>query len=160
MATIKSEIEGGDPPEGMPPAELMILHDPEGERSLAIVIFDNEDDYRKGDEILDAMPAAGHAGQRTSVTKYDVAVRMNDVVRASLRPRGRRGGRSAGRRRGRSPARTARRRPRGRAGAGSRRCGSRRALRPRSGSCCASRIAARAESSGSPPSASAMRPAQ
>jgi hypothetical protein len=72
---IKSRIEGGEPPEGMPPAELVILHDPEAERSLAIVFFDNEDDYQKGHEVLNAMPGPETPGQRTSVTKYDVAVR-------------------------------------------------------------------------------------
>ena len=73
---LKSEIEGGEPPEGMPPAELLILHDPEAERSLAIVIVDSEDDYRKAHEILDSMPTPDTPGQRTSVAKYDVAVRM------------------------------------------------------------------------------------
>jgi len=77
IAEIKSRMESGDPPEGMPPAELMILHDPESERSLAIVVFDNEDDYRKGDEILSSMPGPETPGQRTAVTKYDVAVRAN-----------------------------------------------------------------------------------
>jgi hypothetical protein len=77
MANMKSEIEGGEPPEGMPSSELLILHDPEAERSLAIVIFDNEEDYRKGHEILDAMPASDTPGSRTSVTKYDVAHRMS-----------------------------------------------------------------------------------
>ena len=75
MADLKNRIEGGDPPEGMPPAELLILHDPEGERSLSIILFDNEDDYRKADEILGSMPTPDTPGQRTSVTKYDVAVR-------------------------------------------------------------------------------------
>ena len=77
IAEIKSRIDSGEPPEGMPPAELMILHDPEGERSLAIVVFDNEDDYRKGDEILSSMPGPDTPGQRTAVNKYDVAVRGN-----------------------------------------------------------------------------------
>jgi hypothetical protein len=77
IAEIKSRIEDGDPPEGMPPAELTILHDAEGDRALAIVVFDNEDDYRKGDEILSSMPGPETPGQRTSVTKYDVAVRAN-----------------------------------------------------------------------------------
>jgi hypothetical protein len=77
IAEIKSRIEGGEPPEGMPPAELMILHDPEGERALAIVTVDNEDDYRKAHEILDSMPGPETPGQRMSVTKYDVAVRAN-----------------------------------------------------------------------------------
>jgi hypothetical protein len=77
MRAMKGEIEGGEPPEGMPSSELLILHDPDAERSLAIVIFDNEDDYRKGDEILDAMPASDTPGSRTSVTKYNVAHRMS-----------------------------------------------------------------------------------
>lgn len=75
IAELKSRVEGGEPPEGMPASELLVLHDPEGERSLAILIFDNEDDYRKGHEVLDAMPAPDTPGRRTSVTKYDVAVR-------------------------------------------------------------------------------------
>jgi hypothetical protein len=41
-----------------------------------VVFFDNEDDYRRGDAALSAMPAADTPGQRTSVTKYDVAIRM------------------------------------------------------------------------------------
>lgn len=77
MAEMKSEIEGGEPPEGMPSGELLILHDPDAEQSLAIVIFDNEDDYRKGDEILDAMPTSDTPGNRRSVTKYNVAHRMS-----------------------------------------------------------------------------------
>jgi len=77
MAEMKSQIESGGPPEGMPSSEFLILHDPDAEQSLAIVIFENEDDYRKGDEILDAMPASDTPGQRTSVTKYNVAHRMS-----------------------------------------------------------------------------------
>lgn len=77
IAEIKSRIESGEPPEGLPPSELMILHDPEGERSLAIVVFDNEEDYRKGDEILSSMSGPETPGQRTSVSKYDVALRAN-----------------------------------------------------------------------------------
>lgn len=76
MAELAREIEEGGSPEGMPSAELMILHDPEGERALAVVLFDSEDDYRKGEAVLDAMPAEGVPGRRTSVTKYDIAVRM------------------------------------------------------------------------------------
>jgi hypothetical protein len=77
IAALKSQVESGEPPEGMPASELLVLHDPDGERSLAIVIVDNEDDYRKADEILDAMPTPDTPGQRTSVSKYDVAIRMN-----------------------------------------------------------------------------------
>ena len=41
-----------------------------------ILFFETEDDYRRGDEILNAMPAGDTPGRRTSVTKYDVPIRM------------------------------------------------------------------------------------
>jgi hypothetical protein len=77
MQELKREMEGGQPPEGMPSSELLVMHDPDAQQSLVVVIFDNEDDYKKGDEILSAMPAPDTPGQRTSVRKYDVAMRMN-----------------------------------------------------------------------------------
>jgi hypothetical protein len=75
---MKGEIEGGERPENLPATEVIVLHDPEAEKSLAIVFFDNEDDYRQGDETLSAMPAGDTPGSRLSVTKYDVAIRMSD----------------------------------------------------------------------------------
>ena len=76
MEEMDREMRDGQPPEGFPAAELVVLHDPEAETSLAIVIFDTEDDYKRGDEVLNAMPAGDTPGQRTSVTKYNVATRM------------------------------------------------------------------------------------
>lgn len=76
MQELKREMEGGDPPEGFPPAEFVLLHDADADKSLVVILFESEDDYRKGDEILNAMPAGDTPGQRTSVTKYDVAMRM------------------------------------------------------------------------------------
>jgi hypothetical protein len=76
MQEMQREMEGGDPPEGMPSSELLVLHDGDAEQSLVVIIFENEDDYKKGDEILSAMPAGDTPGQRTSVKKYDVAMRM------------------------------------------------------------------------------------
>jgi len=78
MDEMGKEMEGAPPPEGFPPAEIIALHDPDAEKSLVVIVFDNEDDYRKGDEILDAMPSGDTPGTRTSVTKYDVAVRMKN----------------------------------------------------------------------------------
>jgi hypothetical protein len=69
-------MQEGERPEGLPATEMIVLHDPDAERSVAIVFFDNEDDYEQGDATLNAMPAGDTPGQRTSVTKYDVAVRM------------------------------------------------------------------------------------
>jgi hypothetical protein len=76
MDELNSRMESGDPPEGMPSAELIVLHDADAEKSIAIVIFDSEEDYTKGDEILGNMPTGDTPGTRTSVTKYNVATRM------------------------------------------------------------------------------------
>ena len=74
---LEREIREGERPEGLPASEMMLLHDPESEKSLAIIFFDNEDDYRQGDETLSAMDTGDTPGTRTSVTKYDVALRMS-----------------------------------------------------------------------------------
>jgi hypothetical protein len=76
MEELRREIGEGGRPDEVPATEIMILHDAEGERSLAILFFATEDDYRKGDAALDAMPAGDTPGSRTSVTKYEVAIRM------------------------------------------------------------------------------------
>jgi hypothetical protein len=78
MAEMAANIEGNEQPEGLNATEMMILHDPEAQRALAIVFFDSEEDYQKGHEILDSMPTADTPGQRTSVTKHQVAVRMKN----------------------------------------------------------------------------------
>ena len=70
------EMEGQDQPEGLNATEFVVLHDGEADKSLVILFFDNEDDYKRGDELLNAMPTSDTPGRRTSVTKYDVAVRM------------------------------------------------------------------------------------
>lgn len=73
---MREEMSGEAPPDEIPASEVIILHDPDAERSLAIVFFETEDDYRRGDAALDAMPAGDTPGSRTGVTKYDVAIRM------------------------------------------------------------------------------------
>ena len=73
---MKREMSEGGPPEGFPNGELIALHDPETEKSLVVLIFENDDDYQRAHEILDAMPAGDTPGRRTSVTKYDVFQRM------------------------------------------------------------------------------------
>jgi hypothetical protein len=73
---MQREMREGERPEGLPATEIVVLHDPETERSLVILFFDTEDDYRQGDEVLNAMPADETPGQRTSVTRYEVAIRM------------------------------------------------------------------------------------
>ncbi len=72
---LEREIGEGPPPE-LPAREIVVLHDPEGEKSLVILFFDSEDDYKRGDETLNAMSTDDTPGQRTSVARYDVAIRM------------------------------------------------------------------------------------
>lgn len=76
MQQLAREVQEGDQPEDVPAAEVIMLHDPEGERSLVILFFESEDDYRRGDDVLNAMPAEDTPGRRSSVTKYSVASRM------------------------------------------------------------------------------------
>jgi hypothetical protein len=76
MQEMDREMSEGQPPEGFPQAEMIALHDAEAEQSMVIILFENEDDYRRGDEILDAMPADETPGRRASVRKFDVAMRM------------------------------------------------------------------------------------
>ncbi len=79
MAEMQKEMEGGSGrPENVPAKEIVVLHDPESDKSLVILFFDSDDDYRRGDEALNAMPTTDTPGQRTSVTKYQVAFRMTD----------------------------------------------------------------------------------
>jgi len=76
MAALKNRIETDGQPEGLNSPELLLLHDPDSEQALAVLFFDNEDDYAAGDAILNAMPSDETPGQRAAVTKYHVAARM------------------------------------------------------------------------------------
>jgi len=76
IAEMQREMQAGDQPENVPAKEIVVLHDPESQKSLVILFFETDDDYQRGDEVLDAMPASDTPGERTSVAKYQVAVRM------------------------------------------------------------------------------------
>ena len=73
---LKRQMEDGQPPADIPVKEMIMLHDAEAEKSLVILFFENEDDYRRGDEALNAMPTNDTPGRRASIAKYDVALHM------------------------------------------------------------------------------------
>ena len=75
IAQLKQNVESGERPENLPATEMIILHDPEGQKSIAIMFFENDADYQKGHEVMEAMPSDETPGRRTSVARYDVAVR-------------------------------------------------------------------------------------
>lgn len=76
MDEMRRQMEEGPPPEDLPDGELIVLHEPDSEKTLVVFIFETDDDYQRAHEILDAMPTEDTPGQRTSVTKYQVAHRM------------------------------------------------------------------------------------
>lgn len=74
---MKQRMQSGEPPEGMPPMELVWLHDAAGQKSLVIQFFDSQSDLEQAAQVLEAMPADETPGQRTSVTQYEVAHRQS-----------------------------------------------------------------------------------
>jgi hypothetical protein len=62
-------------PDDIPATEIVMLYDADAEKSLVILFFDNEDDFERADQTLSAMPADDTPGRRTTVGRYDVAVR-------------------------------------------------------------------------------------
>jgi hypothetical protein len=76
MAQMRQEMESSEQPDEVPATEIVVLHDSQADKALVVLFFDNEEDYRRADEYLDAMPSSDTPGQRSSVTKYDVAFRM------------------------------------------------------------------------------------
>jgi len=73
---MRGDMEGEQPPEGLPAKEMIVLHDADAERSVVLVFFDTEDDYRQGDAVLNAMPTGDTPGRRVSVEKYEVPIRV------------------------------------------------------------------------------------
>jgi hypothetical protein len=76
MEEMKRQMDEGGRPDDVPATEIVVLHDPDSEKSLVVLFFDSEEAYARGDAILDAMPRGDTPGQRTSISKYEVALRM------------------------------------------------------------------------------------
>jgi hypothetical protein len=75
IAQMQEQMQG-DPPEEIDAKEMMVLHDADGDKAIAILLFDSEDAYQRADAFLDAMPAGDTPGSRTSVERYDVPIHM------------------------------------------------------------------------------------
>lgn len=75
VAQVASEIENDPQPDDIPATEILMLHDPGAARSLVIMFFENEEDYRRGDATLNAMTPGETPGRRAAVDKYEVALR-------------------------------------------------------------------------------------
>ena len=71
---MKQQI-GEGPPDDIPAKEIVMLYDADAQKAVVVVFFDNQEDYDRADATLSAMPADETPGQRTSVGRYEVAVR-------------------------------------------------------------------------------------
>jgi hypothetical protein len=50
MAEMQREMQdSGERPDNVPANEIVVLHDPEAEKSLVILFFETEADYKQGD---------------------------------------------------------------------------------------------------------------
>jgi hypothetical protein len=76
MEEVVRQIREDPRPDDIPASEFVMLHDPDSDTALALLFFDDEDAYRRGDEALNAMPADETPGRRTSVARYRVVGRM------------------------------------------------------------------------------------
>jgi hypothetical protein len=74
IAEMKERMSG-DRPDDIPASEVVLLYDAEAQKSVVVLFFENESDYETADATLSAMPADDTPGQRSSVGKYEVAVR-------------------------------------------------------------------------------------
>lgn len=67
--------EKGGPPEGVPSKGLLLLHDADAGKAMAIALFETEADYEEGDRTLSEMSPPGDGfGQRVAVEKFEVAI--------------------------------------------------------------------------------------
>ena len=60
----------------IPATEILMLHDDEAGKSIVVLFFDSKDDYQRGDAALNAMEPGETPGRRTSIGKYQVAIRQ------------------------------------------------------------------------------------
>jgi hypothetical protein len=77
ISQVRNNVESGNPPPGLEGARgmMMLVNRKEG-KGMGVVLFDSEEDLRRGDEALSNMNPGG-GGRRTSVEVYEVAVRVD-----------------------------------------------------------------------------------
>jgi hypothetical protein len=75
VAELKARIDSDPRPEEIPATEIVMLHDKAAAAAVVVMFFDTDADYEKGDAALGAMDPGETPGRRTSVGKYDVAIR-------------------------------------------------------------------------------------
>ena len=73
--SVRGDVESGNRPPGLEGAkEMMMLVNRDSGKSVGVILFDSEEELRRGDEALNNMSPGG-GGKRLSVELYEVAVR-------------------------------------------------------------------------------------
>ncbi len=73
ITMVRAEVVGGETPEGLEGARMLMLVNRETGKGLGVTLFDSEEAMRRGDAALNAMnPGTGEA--RSSVEFYEVPV--------------------------------------------------------------------------------------
>ena len=78
MAEMQKEMEGSERPDDVPAKEIVVLHDPESDKSLVIRLLRQRGRLPARRRGAQRDAGTDTPGQRTSVTKYQVAFRMTD----------------------------------------------------------------------------------
>jgi hypothetical protein len=76
LDALRQRVEEQGQPDGMNATDFVVLFDPDSGKSISVVLFDSAEDYERGSAILDGVPRDDAPGQRTSVDRYEVAIRM------------------------------------------------------------------------------------
>jgi hypothetical protein len=76
IATTQRYVAGGRMPEGIPAIGFLMLVDREAGKVVEILLFDTEEDLRRGDETMDSYAPGEGSMHRVSVERFDVPVRL------------------------------------------------------------------------------------
>src|SRR5438128_65904 len=68
--------EDGRLPDGIPATEFLMLVDRDGGRVVEVLLFETEDDLRRGDETMSGMSPGKGSMHRVAVDRFEVPVRV------------------------------------------------------------------------------------
>jgi hypothetical protein len=76
IATTRRYLEGGRLPEGIPATGFLMLVDREAGKLVEVLLFENDEDLRQGDETMNSYAPGEGSMHRVSVEHFDVPVRL------------------------------------------------------------------------------------
>jgi hypothetical protein len=75
-ATTRRYLQGGTLPEGIPATGFLMLVDREAGKLVEVLLFESDEDLRKGDETMNSYAPGEGSMHRVSVERFDVPVRL------------------------------------------------------------------------------------